>query len=205
MRNLEVKTLLKKAVCVAVAAALVAAPLAASAQTNNQAVVPITGTGPNGTPFTGTFHVQRFEKIANRIYAIGLINGNLGSQAVVDQAAAIPVILGPAHGRGEGRDGEEQGSLVPQPGIQPAFASLSDRPLVITTQTCPILHLTLGPLDLNLLGLLVHLNQVVLNIDAQQGGGLLGDLLCGVANLLNGLNLSGLLNNLLGALNTLGL
>jgi hypothetical protein len=53
--------------------------------------------------------------------------------------------------------------------------------------TCAILHLTLGPLDLNLLGLLVHLNQVVLNIDAQSGpGNLLGNLLCAVAGLLDG-------------------
>ena len=52
--------------------------------------------------------------------------------------------------------------------------------------TCQILHLTLGPLDLNLLGLMVHLNQVVLDVTAQSGpGNLLGNLLCGIANLLN--------------------
>jgi hypothetical protein len=59
-------------------------------------------------------------------------------------------------------------------------------PLAVTG-TCPILHLTLGPLDLNLLGLMVHLNRVVLDITAQSGpGNLLGNLLCAVANLLNG-------------------
>ena len=48
-------------------------------------------------------------------------------------------------------------------------------------------QLTLGPLDLNLLGLMVHLDQVVLDITAQSGAGnLLGNLLCSVANLLNG-------------------
>ncbi len=41
----------------------------------------------------------------------------------------------------------------------------------------PILNLALGPLDLNLLGLVVHLNQVVLNITAEGGpGNLLGNL-----------------------------
>jgi hypothetical protein len=55
-----------------------------------------------------------------------------------------------------------------------------------TTGSCDILHLVLGPLDLNLLGLQVHLNQVVLDITAQSGpGNLLGNLLCTVANLLN--------------------
>ena len=69
--------------------------------------------------------------------------------------------------------------------------------------SCPILNLTLGPLDLNLLGLVVHLNQVVLNITAIPGAGnLLGNLLCDVANLLNGGGaISTLLNNLVAALN----
>jgi hypothetical protein len=59
-------------------------------------------------------------------------------------------------------------------------------PVAAAGGTCQILHLTLGPLDLNLLGLMVHLNQVVLDITAQQGpGNLLGNLLCGVAGLLD--------------------
>ena len=43
---------------------------------------------------------------------------------------------------------------------------------------CPILDLTLGPLDLNLLGLLVHLDKVHLTITADSTGGILGSLLC---------------------------
>ena len=82
---------------------------------------------------------------------------------------------------------------------------------VSSAATCPILHLTLGPLDLNLLGLKVHLNQVVLNIDAQSGpGNLLGNLLCSVAGLLDqgGLPLSqvtSLLNIVNELLNNLAL
>ena len=65
-----------------------------------------------------------------------------------------------------------------------------------------MLSLVLGPLDLNLLGLRVQLNQVNLLITAIPGGGLLGDLLCGVTNLLNptgllGATLSQILNSLL--------
>jgi len=56
---------------------------------------------------------------------------------------------------------------------------------------CPILHLSLGPVNLNLLGLNVSLDDcnggpVTVDVTAHEGGGLLGDLLCGVANLLNG-------------------
>jgi hypothetical protein len=67
--------------------------------------------------------------------------------------------------------------------------------------TCEILDLELGPLDLNLLGLMVHLDRINLEITAQPGGGLLGDLLCSLADLLNGnatLNaVARLLNNIL--------
>jgi hypothetical protein len=75
--------------------------------------------------------------------------------------------------------------------------------------TCSVLHLVLGPLDLNLLGLKVHLNRVVLDITAQSGpGNLLGNLLCAVTHLLdnvspsllNLLNLSSLLNRIIGQL-----
>jgi hypothetical protein len=52
--------------------------------------------------------------------------------------------------------------------------------------SCQILHLELGPLDLNLLGVMVHLDKVVLDVTAQSGPGqLLGNLLCGVAHLLD--------------------
>ena len=74
--------------------------------------------------------------------------------------------------------------------------------------SCQILDLTLGPLDLDLLGLVVHLDTVHLNITAQSGpGNLLGNLLCSVSHLLDGPGLGNalqqivnLLNQILGAL-----
>lgn len=74
-------------------------------------------------------------------------------------------------------------------------------PVASVDPSCAILNLVLGPLDLNLLGLTIHLNQVVLNITAVPGNGnLLGNLLCAVANLLNG---GGPLSTLLTQLQTL--
>jgi hypothetical protein len=59
-------------------------------------------------------------------------------------------------------------------------------PVTSTQATCDILTLILGPLHLDLLGLVVDLNQVILTITAQSGAGnLLGNLLCGVARLLD--------------------
>jgi len=66
---------------------------------------------------------------------------------------------------------------------------------------CDILNLVLGPLDLDLLGLEIHLNRVVLDIVAQSGQGkLLGNLLCAVAGLLDG-GLQGVLGRLVDLLN----
>jgi hypothetical protein len=78
-------------------------------------------------------------------------------------------------------------------------------PVTSAAGTCQVLHLELGPLDLNLLGLMVHLNKVVLDITAQSGpGNLLGNLLCSVAHLLDsnasGTGLTAVLNNLLRSL-----
>ena len=75
-------------------------------------------------------------------------------------------------------------------------------PAAATNSTCQILHLDLGPLSLDLLGLQVNLSEIVLDITAQSGAGnLLGNLLCGVTNLLNNpTGLADLLNRILGAL-----
>src|SRR5688572_6315701 len=80
-------------------------------------------------------------------------------------------------------------------------------PVGIAQATCEILDLELGPLDLDLLGLVVHLDRVNLEITAEQGpGNLLGNLLCAIAGLLdNGPNnvltsVARILNQILGIL-----
>jgi len=70
-------------------------------------------------------------------------------------------------------------------------APVASLPVVLdidpTTHTCQILGLVLGPLHLDLLGLVIDLSQVTLHITAQQGPGkLLGNLLCAIAHLLDG-------------------
>jgi len=71
-------------------------------------------------------------------------------------------------------------------------------PLISASGTChvSILHLELGPLDLNLLGVVVHLDKVVLDVSAQSG--LVGNLICAVSNLTNATALANLLNTILG-------
>lgn len=90
-------------------------------------------------------------------------------------------------------------------------------------QTCQVLKLVLGPLNLDLLGLVVdlygktHSQPVVVTINAQPNRGLLGQLLCGVAggggitsvaglqNLLNSLGLNLTTTQLQNLLNQLGI
>jgi hypothetical protein len=79
---------------------------------------------------------------------------------------------------------------------------LIDGRMASNAAACDILNLVLGPLDLNLLGLEINLQRVVLDIVAVPGAGnLLGNLLCAVAGLLDGGPLAGLLGQLQTLLN----
>ena len=91
------------------------------------------------------------------------------------------------------------GILTNAAGVPTSVVTAAAVPTNVTLATCDILHLDLGPLSLNLLGLQVDLSQVILDITAQAGpGNLLGNLLCAVAGLLDG---PGLLTQLAGVLN----
>jgi hypothetical protein len=136
-----------------------------------------------GRNFKGTLSVVRFEERSGSVVAIGTITGKVtgkgkGNKPVTAENVVIPV------------------SFAPPVQTQSANG-------VQAQATCQILDLTLGPIDLNLLGLRLQVNQIHIQLTAQQGGGLLGDLLCAIANLLNGGILGQILNQLLGLLNQL--
>jgi hypothetical protein len=74
-------------------------------------------------------------------------------------------------------------------------------PAAVAQATCRILDLTLGPLHLDLLGLVVDLNQVHLVITAVSApGNLLGNLLCAIAGLLNPIPSAGTIATILNLL-----
>jgi hypothetical protein len=75
-------------------------------------------------------------------------------------------------------------------------------PVRVGQTTCEILHLDIGPISLDLLGLQIDLSRIVLDITAQAGSGnLLGNLLCAVAGLLDDPSgLARLLNQILALL-----
>jgi hypothetical protein len=95
-------------------------------------------------------------------------------------------------------------SINGQSGVADAGTSLMAAQDVGTQAigTCEVLNLVLGPLHLDLLGLVVDLNQVVLDVVAQTGAGnLVGNLLCAVVSLLDGVAILPLLTQLLERLN----
>jgi hypothetical protein len=126
-------------------AARAAAPAAQPAATT----LPVTGTLPDGTAFTGAL-------------------SNL-TTSVVDGVVQL--------------SGTIAGTGLPAGGT-PFTAPIQD---VAATQGCSILNLDLGPLNLDLLGLVIDLAPVSLDVTAVPGAGkLLGNLLCAVAGLLDG-------------------
>jgi hypothetical protein len=94
------------------------------------------------------------------------------------------------------------GVVTTATGVTTSVLRTVTMPASIGDTSCQILHLDLGPLSLDLLGLQINLSRIVLDITAQSGAGnLLGNLLCGVANLLNDPSgLARLLNSILAAL-----
>lgn len=184
---------------------LLLAPAVARAASDKHAFsgVPVTGTTADGGTFSGTMDVLGFVNDAGTLKAIAAITGSTSgtrgaAQQVSNVVALIPVEVPALQTTGFG------GRALSTAASQAA-----------ATTGCQVLDLVLGPLHLDLLGLVVDLNQVHLNITAQPGNGnLLGNLVCAVANLLNGSGGSGtgtaaaslvntlstLLNNLLAIL-----
>lgn len=93
-------------------------------------------------------------------------------------------------------------SINGRSGVATAAAAAAGPTIQSTHNTCEVLNLVLGPLHLDLLGLVVDLNQVVLDIVAQTGAGnLLGNLLCAVVGLLDGVAILSLITNILERIN----
>lgn len=181
-------SILKRSVAIGLAGILAlgtiaSVPVDAKDNTTPTLQVPVVGTTGSGGTFQGTAVITGFAVSGSNVVAVGTISGVVnGSQSFVSTFTA-PVAL---------------------PSTSTAAA-----PTAQAAQACQILNLVLGPLNLNVLGLVISIpNPIVLNITAVPGAGnLLGNLLCQVANLLNGggavQQIADLLNQILGILNGL--
>lgn len=130
--------------------------------------LPVTGTLPNGTAFSGALSNLTTSVVGGVVQLTGTVTGT---------------------------------------GL-PAAGTTFTAPIqdLVATQGCKILTLDLGPLNLDLLGLVIDLAPVSLDITAVPGpGNLLGNLLCAVAGLFDGpggalAGIAALLNRILSGL-----
>jgi hypothetical protein len=135
-------------------------------------VVPLSGTSTNGKKqVTGTYTIDRFISKGGKIYSDGTFKGKVGKKKVTKEHVRLPATVANA-------SGTAKASQIP-----PLPLPLPPLP---AGNACSILALDLGPINLNLLGLVVRTNQIQLRIDAVQGpGNLVGNLLCGITGILN--------------------
>jgi hypothetical protein len=151
----------------------------------------VTGHTNKGATFAGKYHVTKFVDRNGHLKSVGRLSGTLtkksGATKAVSERVRMPVNMSAT------RAANATSAL-------PTTSSTASTSVV----SCDVLHLVLGPLDLDLLGLVVHLDKIVLDITAVPGAGaLLGNLLCAVVGLLDGTGiggLSGILTNLLNAI-----
>jgi hypothetical protein len=168
------------------------APTASPATATDIAGVsaPLTYALPNGDTFTGTFTPTHFSNHRGQLLATGVVTGTVTGDTAPTGAITPQTVT----------------TTVTRPSAPAATTAQTGAAAPAqATASCTILDLVLGPLHLDLLGLVVDLNQVHLTITAVPGAGnLLGNLLCAVANLLNGGGtlggLSTLLNQILAIL-----
>ncbi len=137
---------------------------AAPARPKGHLKAPVTGTFGHGATrgqFHGNFMPRKFTVRHGVLEATGVLRGKL--------VRANGMKLGTVH------------RTVTMPVRTPKAGAVS------AAARCSILNLHLGTLNLNLLGLVVHLNPVHLIVTAVPGAGnLLGNLLCQITGLLNG-------------------
>ncbi|GIJ46845.1 hypothetical protein Val02_37310 [Virgisporangium aliadipatigenens] len=184
LRNVLVASALALAGVGTMAAPAGAAPVAPVQQQQQEPAGTMTSTvqgtftdasGGQGT-VTGTFVPDAFSQQGDQVVATGTLVANLVDSAGNPVGTATQVTTLPLNLEESGGSGDVTAAAV----------------------ECDILNLVLGPLDLNLLGLEVHLNRVILDIVAVTGAGnLLGNLLCAVAGLLDGVPILATLVDLL--------
>jgi hypothetical protein len=127
-------------------------------------------TGTKG--FKGTYTIDRFATRNGKLVTVGTLKGTMRKRGATLQVTRKNVRL-PAAVTGVGTAGGAKASQQPLPPL-PGGPS------------CQILALNLGPINLNLLGLVVRTNEIQLRIDAVRGNNnLLGNLLCAITGLLN--------------------
>jgi hypothetical protein len=148
--------------------------------------IKVTGTVKDGSALEGTLTITSMAFNQGQLVGNGVLHGKVNGKPVKQNFENIPLRL--SHNNHNGVAAQQQ--------------------IAQATNVCDILFLDIGPINLDLLGLVVNLSEITLNIDAVSGpGNLLGNLLCAVAGLLDNFNLDailqGIIQSLLNSINQL--
>jgi hypothetical protein len=149
---------------VTLCALLIAVPTAAAQEPAGLTkVVQVSGKSTSGKQFNGRYAISRFTTSGGRLVSVGTLKGRLDGRRVTKRGVRMPATVS-----GGALSAAAQPPVPPIPGA------------------CEILNLRLGPINLNLLGLVVRTNRIQVRIDAVPGpGNLLGNLLCAITGLLD--------------------
>ena len=158
-------------------------------------VLPITGSASGGITFKGTVAVQRFVQRNGEVFAMGAVSGSLaGPTGPIGTSLVLPVTF-PVRIGDAVTTHAERGRINPTSLSAPGYGG---RVILAQATTCGVLHLALGAVDLNLLGVAVTTTPVTIDINGDTGGAL-GNLVCAVLDTVNNVvGLVNLLNSLLG-------
>ena len=196
---------IRLSVVVALFGLALAAPTAARADQPKALVLPIAGNAASGAHFSGTVAIQRFVARNGAVFAIGVVSGSLSTaDGPVGTSLDLPVAF-PVH------IGNGVAGVADRRAPYSAPSGYDVRAIFAQSTTCGVLHLDLGAVNLNLLGVVVTTTPVTIDINGDTGGPL-GNLVCailstvnnvvGVVNLLNSLlsTVTGLVGGLTGGL-----
>jgi len=138
--------------------------------------LPIAGSTTGGA-FAGTLSVERFEARGDQVVAIGIVRGAVaGAGTALVGEVVLPVQVGPG----------SQGVAAPNGLVAQQQAA-----------TCQALHLDIGAVNLNVLGLVVATQPIAIDLSGDSSAPL-GNLVCTTLQTLNNVvGLVGLLNQLL--------
>ena len=146
--------------------------------------LPIAGSAASGGTFVGTFSINRFEARSGQVVAIGMVRGLVAGVKEAGTVLVGEVILSPVHVSPASQGPAAPSSLVAQQ----------------QAATCEALHLDIGSVNLNVLGLVVTTQPIAIDLSGDSSAPL-GNLVCTILETLNNVvGLVGLLNQLLGTL-----
>lgn len=171
--------------------------LPAAAQTPPPAPVTVQATGSfaQGGSFTGTVTINRFEARGNEVVAVGFLRGvlqrggrTIGTVVAGERVFPVSVTAGGIQ------------AAVDRTEAPPARFTRTSGIARAQAGVCPIVQITLIPVDLDILGVQLTIDPIAIDLVGDRSGPL-GALVCEVSRLLgNVAGLVGVLNNILALL-----